>query len=247
MKLNVYMVPVLALVWVLCSCQLTDDSTEETIDSDSFQLSSVQYDEGILTLHPAIDSVSDYMVYLKGDDIDTMYRTIMPNSYIGGLFPHTAFVEIDVDFNHDDTTHLPFENEGYFHRYSGFMLSYTRYAYYDENKWVILKNPDDLRTLVQPLTTKGAALGYALLATDYAVFENYEKVGGYVYHVDTIKDSDVQGIDAGFEVLLYDNNIQGGCSTSPTYAVTLLIEKNGTITQVSREKVFEYDGTICID
>ncbi len=258
MKHNLYMVPVLALVWVLCSCQLTDDSTDDStegaIDSDSFQLSTVQYNEEILTSHPTIDSVSNDRVYLKDDAIDSKYSTKnsrystkMPNVYIGGLFPQTPFIELDVFTNHDDEIRFQFENEGYFHRYSGFVLSYTRYAYYDQNKWVTLKKPDDLKALVQPLTTKGAALGYALLATNYTVFENYEKVGGYVYHVDTIKDSDVQEIDAGFEVLLYDNNIQGGCGTSPTYAVTLLVEKTGTITEVSREKVFEYDGVICID
>lgn len=123
---------------------------------------------------------------------------------------------------------------------------------------------EELGAMFAPIDSADEALGLALLATklsakyepeDYRLDLPGDCDPGpehYVYYTDTLEDTHVVEVADGYEVYLFRSQ-QFGCGPHPVSSVTVQVSRDGLVTQVADEKLFEEDmddpkiATCCVD
>lgn len=69
---------------------------------------------------------------------------------------------------------------------------------------------------------------------------------GYFPVTSSIRPTYVQEIEEGYKVHLFDSELCG-CGSYPYYDIEYLVTKDGNVSELSREKVYDSTNQICID
>jgi hypothetical protein len=69
---------------------------------------------------------------------------------------------------------------------------------------------------------------------------------GYFSVSSSIEPTYAEESEEGFKVHLFDSEICG-CGSHPYYAIEYLVTKDGNVTELSREKVYDSTSQICVD
>jgi hypothetical protein len=136
----------------------------------------------------------------------------------------------------------------YFYRDGGLYPVYIRYVLIRDGGFQLVKNEEEFRAIYAPIESPDEALSYALAMRNLSAYYGLEYNREYEYFVDEIEDTHVETVADGYSVHLYHYQLFG-CGPHNTYAIELLVDPQGTITQVAQEAVFKdpsEDG-LCVD
>lgn len=126
------------------------------------------------------------------------------------------------------------------------MPAYRRYIVKQGEEFRVISSREEFRSMFAPVDTKEEALGFAVALTsslpryDTSVPEGYFPVKSF------IKPTYAEEAEGGFIVHLFDSEFCG-CGSHPYYAIEYLVTKEGNVTELSREKVFDSSYSICMD
>jgi hypothetical protein len=142
----------------------------------------------------------------------------------------------------------PLAEDEYIYREGCLMVEYVRYAILEDGELRLLKSLADLQQTYAPIETESEALSFALAASGLGVRYGITAQPDLRYFVDQIEDSHVEESPQGFQVHLFDYQLCG-CGPHPTYAVNLLVTKDGQVQELSREKIYEdpAEDKLCVD
>ncbi|OPY50990.1 MAG: hypothetical protein A4E49_02490 [Methanosaeta sp. PtaU1.Bin112] len=110
----------------------------------------------------------------------------------------------------------------------------------------LIESAEDFRSEFAPVETKEEALAFAIALTsslsryDTSVPEDYFSVSP------TITPTYASETAGGFVVHLFDSQLCG-CGTHPYYAIDYLVSRDGNVTEMSRQEVFNSTRLVCFD
>lgn len=142
----------------------------------------------------------------------------------------------------------PLPGDEFIYREGCLMAEYVRYAILQDGEWKLLKSAADLQRVYAPIETESEALSYALAASGLGVRYGITAQPDLRYFVDQIEDTHVAKEPQGFRVHLFDYRLCG-CGPHPTYAVDILVTRDGQVVELSREKIYEdpAEDRLCVD
>jgi hypothetical protein len=147
--------------------------------------------------------------------------------------------------------HQPGERlaEGEFiYREGCLMAEYVRYVVIEDGGFVLLKSVADLQQTYGPIESEAEALSYALAASGLGVRYGLTSQPDLRYFVNQLEDTHVETVPQGYQVRLFDYKLCG-CGPHPTYAVDVLVTRDGQIRELNREKIYEdpAEDKLCVD
>ena len=104
----------------------------------------------------------------------------------------------------------------------------------------------DVPEIYRHVETKEEALSFAVALT--SSFPKYDASApeGYFPVASPIEPTYMEETDEGFEVRLFDYEVCG-CGSHPYYAIDYSVTKDGNVTELSRQKVYDSNSIICMD
>jgi len=162
---------------------------------------------------------------------------IWPTYQFGGLKPAQAVMSCI----HEDVKPA---NKEYFTQGMCLDRSYHSYVIFQNGKYQLAKEAE-FRSVFAPIESADEALSYALAVTEF--FPDYDvEISPYnVYLVETIEETHVEEMPAGYLVHLFDSDHRCGCALHPIYAVDVLVTRDGQIQQANRQEI--YQQHVCVD
>ncbi len=136
----------------------------------------------------------------------------------------------------------------YVYREGCLTSEYVRYVIQKDGEFVMLKSLADLQQTYAPIETEDEALSYALAATGLGVRYGMTAQRALRYFVDQLEDTNVQPAAEGYQVRLFDYKLCG-CGPHPTFAVDVLVTRDGQVQELRREKIYEdpAEDKLCVD
>lgn len=176
-----------------------------------------------------------------------------PSDLLGGFEPAypIATCYFDPLLRFDDPGNIinrTMEEGKYFYVEGGFIPRFVRYVVYQDGRYTLVSNEDELKALFGPIEGPEEALSYALAATESNAAYDYSLESSYEYEVDEIEDTHVVETNDGFLVHLYHYQLYG-CGPHYTSLVTYHVAHDGSLQEQSRTNVFrdpQEDG-LCVD
>ena len=129
------------------------------------------------------------------------------------------------------------------------MPVFRRYIALQGEEFELIRSKEEFLSVFSPVETKEEALAFAVALTsslpryDTSVPEGYFPVTS---STSSIRPTCVEETEEGFKVHLFDSEICG-CGSHPYYAVEYLVTKEGNVTELLREKVYDSNYNICVD
>jgi hypothetical protein len=126
------------------------------------------------------------------------------------------------------------------------MPLFRRYIARQGEEFKLIESIEDFRSIFAPVETKEEALAFAVALTrslpryDISVPEDYFPVSS------SITPTYAKETEGGYMVHLFDSEICG-CGSHPYYAIDYLVTRDGNVTELSREKVYDSNMQICVD
>jgi len=126
------------------------------------------------------------------------------------------------------------------------MPLFRRYIAKQGEEFKLIESIEDFRSIFAPVETKEEALAFAVALTsslpryDTSVPEDYFPVSS------SITPTYAKETEGGYMVHLFDSEICG-CGSHPYYAIDYLVTRDGNVTELSREKVYDSNMQICVD
>jgi hypothetical protein len=126
------------------------------------------------------------------------------------------------------------------------MPLFRRYIAKQGEEFKLISSKEEFRSIFAPVETKEEALAFAVALSgsspsyDTSVPEDYFPVAS------SIIPTYAKETEGGYQVHLFEKEICG-CGTHPYYAIDYLVTKNGNVTELSREMVYDSTMQICID
>lgn len=126
------------------------------------------------------------------------------------------------------------------------MPLFRRYIAKQGEEFKLIESIEDFRSIFAPVETKEEALAFAVALTsslpryDTSVPEDYFPVSP------SITPTYAKETEGGYMVHLFDSEICG-CGSHPYYAIDYLVTRDGNVTELSREKVYDSNMQICVD
>ncbi|MDD2755918.1 MAG: hypothetical protein PHS80_10370 [Methanothrix sp.] len=126
------------------------------------------------------------------------------------------------------------------------MPLFRKYIVMQGDEFKLIESIEDFRSIFAPVETKEEALAFAVALTsslpryDTSVPENYFPVSS------PITPTYAKETEGGYLVHLFDKEICG-CGSHPYYAIDYLVTRDGNVTELSREEVFNSTMQICVD
>jgi hypothetical protein len=160
---------------------------------------------------------------------------------LGNLSPTLSLVEChirseDYDFN---------SSEGIV-REGCMMPMYRRFIAMQDEEFKLISTKEEFKSLFAPVETKEEALSFAVALTSSFPKYDVSAPEGYFPVASPIKPTYVEETDGGFKVHLFDYDVCG-CGTHPYYAIDYSVTRAGNVTELSRQKVYDSNMTICFD
>lgn len=119
---------------------------------------------------------------------------------------------------------------------------------YLNGDYLLIRNLEDLKYHFAPITTAEQALGYAIAATGSQARYDLENLKGYRILTDNLQETNVQVVNDGFEVILYQYQACG-CGPHTTDMQTVKVTNSGDIQVLETIPAFENpeEDNLCID
>lgn len=178
-------------------------------------------------------------------------RIEQPPDLFGGLTPAVSMAVCVFEFGrHWDDFDLidSIERDGYIHTTGGLSPVHTRYVVYEQDGFTLLPTAGDMQSFFAPIDRAEEALSYAMALTGYSAYYGLEVERGMRYLVNTLEDTHVEEVEDGYLVHLYYYRFFG-CGPHTTSAVDVLVTRDGTLTELGWEGVFEdpEEDQLCVD
>jgi hypothetical protein len=160
---------------------------------------------------------------------------------LGNLSPALSLVECLVrseDYNFNSS-------EGII-REGCMMQMYRRFIAMQDGEYRLISTKEEFQSLFAPVETKEEALSFAVALT--SSFPKYDASvpEGYFPVASLIEPTYMEETDGGFKVHLFDYEVCG-CGSHPYYAIDYSVTKDGNVTELSRQKVYDSNSIICMD
>jgi len=110
----------------------------------------------------------------------------------------------------------------------------------------LIASKEEFQSLFAPVETEEEALAFAVALTSSLPRYDTSVPEGYFLAASSITPSYAIEIEEGYLVHLFDSELCG-CGSHPYYAIKYLVTRDGNVTELSREKVFDSTMQICID
>ena len=160
---------------------------------------------------------------------------------LGNLSPKLPMIEClveseDYDFN---------SSEGII-REGCMMPVHRRYIIKQDQEFKLIRTKEEFLSMFAPVENKEEALSFAVALTSSIPKYDASAPEGYFPVASPIKSTYMEEIDGGFEVHLFDYELCG-CGSHPYYAIDYSVTKDGNVTELSRQKVYDSNSNICVD
>jgi len=123
---------------------------------------------------------------------------------------------------------------------------YRRYIVKQDGEFMLIRTKAEFRSLYAPVQTPQEALSFAVALTDSFPRYDTSPPEDYFPVVASIEPSHAEEKDGAFSVHLFNRPICG-CGSHPYYAVNYLVSKEGEVTELSRQMVYDSSFAICFD
>jgi hypothetical protein len=223
-----------------CILQNTPPATSTTLAATSSNASG--FLEAGCVMQKPYSSSDYYVLNCSKIGLEEEYSCITitePSAYLSGLSPSVPLVEcqfIKEDWDSD---------EGIIHK--GCMLPmFNKYLILADGKTKALSTAREFAQFFAPVETKEEALAFTTALTSSYPLYNTTLPEGYRLFVSEIKPTSVEETDEGFVVHLFDYQFCG-CGPHPYYAVDYFVSKEGIVTEISGERIYEDPSLECVD
>jgi len=123
---------------------------------------------------------------------------------------------------------------------------YRRYIVKQDGEFRLIRTKAEFRSLYAPVQTPQEALSFAVALTNSFPRYDTSPPEDYFPVVASIEPSHAEEKDGAFSVHLFNRPICG-CGSHPYYAVNYLVSKEGEVTELSRQMVYDSSFAICFD
>jgi len=123
---------------------------------------------------------------------------------------------------------------------------YRRYIVKQDGEFRLIHTKAEFRSLYAPVQTPQEALSFAVALTDSFPRYDTSPPEDYFSVVASIEPSHAEEKEGAFSVHLFNRPICG-CGSHPYYAVDYLVSKEGEVTELSRQMVYDSSFVICFD
>jgi hypothetical protein len=168
-------------------------------------------------------------------------RVSNASAALGNLSPKLPMVECLVrseDYNFNSS-------EGII-REGCMMPVHRRYIIKQDEEFKLISTKEEFKYLFAPVEIKEEALSFAVALTSSIPKYDASAPEGYFPVASSIEPTYVEETDGGFKVHLFDYDVCG-CGTHPYYAIDYSVTRAGNVTELSRQKVYDSNMTICFD
>ncbi len=218
------------LITIICVCTLICGSMASSIQNDS----NAFIEAGCLA--------EDFS--LNCDDLGlgerfSCMRIINASPALENLSPQLPIVEclyLSEDYN---------SQEGIL-REGCMMPLFRKYIIKQGDEFKLIESIEDFRSIFAPVETKEEALDFGVALTsslpryDTSVPEDYYQVSS------SIRPTYAKETEGGYLVHLFESELCG-CGSHPYYAIDYLVTRDGNVTELSREEVFNSTMQMCVD
>lgn len=166
-------------------------------------------------------------------------NTLRIDETLGGLAPHVAIAECNVDARSGDAVGIV---------NLGCMLPQKRRYLLATGggRFELLDTAAAFIARFFPVTSPAEALGFAAALTTANPEYTIEIHEGRDFLVDHIETTNIRRVRGGYRVRLFDMELCG-CSLHPTSAVDYFVPYSGRVRAVNREQVYRFTSFLCID
>jgi hypothetical protein len=126
------------------------------------------------------------------------------------------------------------------------MPMYRRFIAMQDGEIKPIRTKQEFQSMFAPVETKDEALSFAIALTSSSPKYDASAPEGYFPVASPIEPTYVEEDDGGFRVHLFDYEVCG-CGSHPYYAIDYYVTRAGNVTELSRQKVYDSNSTICMD
>ena len=160
---------------------------------------------------------------------------------LGNLSPTLSLVECLVrseDYNFNSSEGIV--------REGCMMPMYRRFIAMQDGEFKQVRTKQEFQSVFAPVETKEEALSFAVALTSSFPKYDASTPEGYFPVASPIEPTYVEETNGGFGVRLLDYEVCG-CGTHPYYAIDYSVTRDGNVTELSRQKVYDSNSIICMD
>jgi hypothetical protein len=160
---------------------------------------------------------------------------------LGNLSPRLPMVECPVrseDYNFNSSEGIV--------REGCIMPMYRRFIVMQDGEIKQIRTKEEFQSVFAPVETKEEALSFAVALTSSLPKYDASAPEGYFPVASPIEPTYVEETDGVFKVHLFDYEVCG-CGSHPYYAIDYSVTRDGNVTKLSRQKVYDSNSNICID
>jgi len=121
-----------------------------------------------------------------------------------------------------------------------------RYIVKQGEEFKLIESIEDFWSIFAPVETKEEALAFSVALTSSLPRYDTSVPEGYFPVSSCITPTYAKETEGGYLVHLFDKEICG-CGSHPYYAIDYLVTRDGNVTELSREKVFDSNMQMCVD
>ncbi|MDD4652484.1 MAG: hypothetical protein PHQ34_09665 [Methanothrix sp.] len=126
------------------------------------------------------------------------------------------------------------------------MPLFRKYIVKQGEDFKLIESAADFKSEFAPVETKEEALAFAVALTSSMSRYDTSAPEGYFSVSSKITPTYSNETENGFIVHLFDSELCG-CGTHPYYAVDYLVSRDGNVTEIARQEVFNSTRMICFD
>ena len=121
-----------------------------------------------------------------------------------------------------------------------------RYIVKQGEEFKLIESIEDFWSIFAPVETKEEALAFSVALTSSLPRYDTSVPEGYFPVSSCITPTYAKETEGGYLVHLFDKEICG-CGSHPYYAIDYLVTRDGNVTELSREKVYDSNMQMCVD
>jgi hypothetical protein len=126
------------------------------------------------------------------------------------------------------------------------MPLFRKYIIMQDDEFKLIESIEDFRSIFAPVETKDEALAFAVALTSSLPRYDTSVPEGYYQVSSSIRPTYAKETEGGYLVHLFESELCG-CGSHPYYAIDYLVTRDGKVTELSREEVFNSTMQICVD
>jgi hypothetical protein len=121
-----------------------------------------------------------------------------------------------------------------------------RYIIKQGEEFELISSKEEFLSTFAPVKTKEEALAFAVALTSSLPRYDTSVPEGYFPVTSSLRPTYAEEAEGGYKVHLFDSE-KCGCGSHPYYGIEYLVSKDGNVTELSREKVYDSTNQICVD